>query len=284
MRDAQVIELHQGALRLALRPDIGGSVAGLWLDDLPVLRSVEPATLTSARDAASYALVPYSNRIGQCQFQWRGRRYTTAANWPPEPHSLHGVGWMSAWQVTEHTENRATLALTHPSDAHWPFGFHAEQTFELSAASLRITLALSNIDARETPVGLGWHPYFARRARSRVHLELTHRWEADAGKLPTHRVALNTLDADVAVLDLDNCFDGWRGPARIRDEKLSLRLTSSLTHAVIYTPPQGDFFCVEPVSHVNNAIQSDDPIGQGLIALGSGQTTQAWMQLDVART
>jgi aldose 1-epimerase len=62
-----------------------------------------------------------------------------------------------------------------------------------------------------------------------VHLELTHRWEADAGKLPTHRVEQNTLDADVSVLDLDNCFDGWRGPARIRDEKLSLRLTSSLT-------------------------------------------------------
>jgi hypothetical protein len=34
---------------------------------------------------------------------------------------------------------------------------------------------------------------------------------------------------------------------------------------------------------VNNAIRSDDPIGQGLIALASGETTQAWMQLDVAR-
>ena len=117
----------------------------------------------------------------------------------------------------------------------------------------------------------------------RLHLELTHRWEADAGKLPVRRVAQNGLDADVAVLDYDNCFDGWSGPARIRDEKMSLRQTSSLTHAVVYTPPGRDFFCVEPVSHVNNAIRSEDPIGQGLIALGSGETAQAWMQLDVAR-
>jgi len=283
MTTPQIVELRRGALRLALRPDIGGAVAGLWLDELPVLRSVEPATLTSARESASYPLVPYSNRIGERQFQWRNRRYTTAPNWPGEPHSLHGVGWMAPWQVTQQADERATLALTHPSDAHWPFGFHAEQTFELSDTALRITLAVSNIDARETPVGLGWHPYFVRRARSRVHLELTQRWEADAGKLPTHPVAQNTLDADVAVLDLDNCFDGWRGPARIRDEKLSLRLTSSLTHVVIYTPPQRDFFCVEPVSHVNNAIQSADPIGRGLISLGSGEITQAWMQLDVAR-
>lgn len=284
MTTPQAVELRRGALRLALRPDIGGAMAGLWLDELPVLRSVEPATLSGARESASYPLVPYSNRIGERQFQWRGRTYTTAPNWPQEPHSLHGVGWMSAWHVTQQTDERVTLALTHPSDANWPFGFHAEQTLALSDTSLRVTLSVSNIDARETPVGLGWHPYFVRRARSRVHLELTHRWEADAGKLPTHRVAQNTLDADVAVLDLDNCFDGWRGPARIRDEKLSLRLTSSLTHAVIYTPPGRDFFCVEPVSHVNNAIRSDDPIGRGLIALGSGETTQAWMQLDVART
>src|SRR5688572_24059061 len=284
MSTPDAVELRQGALRLALRPDLGGAVAGLWLDDLPVLRSVEPATLTSARESASYALVPYSNRIGERQFQWRGRRYTTADNVPGEPHSLHGVGWSSAWQVTQRSDARVTLALTHPSDAHWSFAFHAEQTFELSATSLRITLVVANIDAREMPLGMGWHPFFPRRAHSRVHLELTHRWEADADKLPTHRVAQNALDADVSVLDLDNCFDGWSGPARIRDEKLSLRLTSSLTHAVVYTPPGRDFFCVEPVSHVNNAIRSDDPIVRGLIALPSGQSAQAWMQLDVAHT
>jgi len=279
----EVVELRQGALRLALRPDCGGAAAGLWLDDLPVLRSSEPTALVNARDAALFALVPYSNRIGESQFQWRGRRYTTVANFEGEPHSLHGVGWQSAWQVLQRTPERVTLALTHPSDAHWPFAFHVEQVFELTPTALRVTLAATNIDARETPMGLGWHPYFVRRARSRVHLELTHRWDADASKLPLRRVAQSTLDADVAVLELDHCFDGWSGPARIRDERLSLRLSSSLSHAVVYTPREHDFFCVEPVSHVNNAIRSADPIAQGLVALASGETTEAWMQLEVAR-
>jgi len=85
------------------------------------------------------------------------------------------------------------------------------------------------------------------------------------------------------VLDLDNCYDGWSGPARIRDERLSLRMTSSLQHAVVYTPPNRDFFCVEPVSHVNNALGSDDPKARGTIALASGETAQAWMQLEIAR-
>lgn len=283
MNKPVVVELRQGALRLALRPDCGGAIAGLWFDDLPVLRSTEPSELKSARESASFALVPYSNRIGQRQFEWCGRRYTTAANVAGEPHSLHGVGWLRAWQVMQQSADRVTLAYTHRSDEHWPFAFHVEQVFELGSGFLRITLAATNIDARETPMGLGWHPYFVRRSRSRVHLELSHRWDADAGKLPLRRVAQSALDADVAVLDLDNCFDGWSGPARIRDEKLSLRLSSSLDHAVVYTPRDRDYFCVEPVSHVNNAIRSDDPGSLGLLTLGSGDAVEAWMQLDVAR-
>lgn len=288
-----IVELAQGGLRLALRADCGGAIAGLWLDDLPVLRSTEPAALADVRAAASYPLVPYSNRIGTCRFGWRGRSYELAPN-SDGPHTIHGVAWQRPWQVLERSDARALLAYTHRSDEHWPFSFHVEQVFELAPSTLRVTLAASNIDAREMPLGLGWHPYFVRRTRSRIHLELTHRWDADAALLPQRRDADTSLlpqrrvpqpglDADVAALDLDHCFDGWAGAARIRDELLSLRLTSSLTRAVVYTPRDRAYFCVEPVSHVNNAVNSDDPTGQGLIALRAGGSAQAWMQLDVAR-
>jgi aldose 1-epimerase len=39
------VELSAGALRLALRPDLGGVIAGLWHGGLPVLRSTEPLAL-----------------------------------------------------------------------------------------------------------------------------------------------------------------------------------------------------------------------------------------------
>jgi len=283
MDDLAGVQLQQGAMRLALRPDLGGAVAGLWFDGLPVLRSCEPQALQGVRDAGLFALVPYSNRIARRQFGWLGRRYALAPN-SDEPHNLHGTAWLDRWQVLDRSPTRVVLQHTHPSDASWPFAFHVEQAFELGDDSLRITLAATNIDARQTPMGLGWHPYFVRRSRSRVHLELQHRWDTDAGKLPLRRVAQAALDADVAVLDLDHCFDGWSGPARIRDEKLSLRLTSSLQHAVVYTPRGRDHFCVEPVSHVANALASDDPQARGIVALAAGQTMQAWMQLGVAHT
>lgn len=276
-------EVRAGALRLALRPDLGGVIAGLWLDALPVLRSTEPDALASARAAACYPLVPYSNRLGYRRFGWKGRSYEVAANVDNEPHALHGIGWQRRWRIKSRSDAGVVLELTHEGDADWPFAFRVEQQFELSPQALQLSLTATNTDTRTAPMGLGWHPYFPRRERSRIHLEVAARWEADAAKLPVRSVAQPGIDADVAVLDFDHCFDGWRGEARLRDERLSLRLASSLERAVVYTPRDKPYFCVEPVSHVNNAIHMAEPARHGMVALAPGQTLGAWMRLAVAR-
>jgi aldose 1-epimerase len=131
------------------------------------------------------------------------------------------------------------------------------------------------------PVGLGWHPYFPKRARSRLHAEVAARWDNDAAHLPVRKVAQPGIDSDVVHLDYDHCFEGWRGAARVRDEKLSLRLESSLDRLVVYTPQHRDYFCVEPVSHVSNAIHMADPFAHGLWRVGPGESADAWMQIEV---
>jgi aldose 1-epimerase len=143
-------------------------------------------------------------------------------------------------------------------------------------------MVFDNLAAVAQPVGLGWHPYFPKRARSRLHVEVAERWDNDAAQLPVRKVAQSGVDSDVAHLDHDNCFDGWRGAARIRDERLSLQLSSSLDRLVIYTPRQYDYFCVEPVSHVPNAIHMADAFAHGLRQVAPGESAEAWMQLDVA--
>ena len=174
------------------------------------------------------------------------------------------------------------LELAHLADEDWPFAFTARQYFSLSAESFSVRLQFTNTAELDAPVGLGWHPYFVKRLRSRLHIELSDRWEADATLLPTRKVAQPGIDSDLSHLDFDNCFEGWRGPARIRDERFSLQLTSSLPYLVVYTPPDRAYFCVEPVSHVNNAIHMADPAACGLVSLAPGGTLEAAMRLDVA--
>jgi aldose 1-epimerase len=277
-----VFELHAGALRLAVRPDLGGSIAGLWHRDTPILRSTEPAALDSARKSASFPLVPYSNRLGYRRFRWKGHDYTTQPNFGDSPHSVHGIGWMLPWEVTSHSAIDLSLRLRHAADAHWPFAFEAQQFFSLTPQSLVAQMVVTNTADIAQPVGLGWHPYFPRRARSRLHIECSDRWDCDAVQLPVRKVAQSGIDADVSHLDFDHGFEGWKGPARIRDEKFSLQLRSTLPYLVVYTPQDKDYFCVEPVSHVGNAIHMADPAAHGLRSLQPGESFEASMTLDIA--
>lgn len=285
---AQVFELKAGALRLALRPDLGGAIAGLWHQGLPVLRSCEPEQLGASCDAASYPLVPYSNRVDHGRFQWRGQSYQLTPNTDAGPHALHGVGHLGVWQVEpgDGTSGPAEVALTleHRADDGWPFEFRARQLFQLGPTSLHTELRVTNTSAQAAPFGLGWHPYFPRRARSRLHVDCSGRWEVDALQLPTQLVPQPGVDADLAHLDYDHGFEGWSGPARIRDERFALTLRSSLSRLVIYTPPAKDYFCVEPVSHVTNAINQPAPSALGLVTLQPGQSHSAWMTLDIRKT
>jgi len=276
------LELRAGSLRLALRADLGGCIAGLWREGLPVLRSTEPAQLAGSRLSACYPLVPYSNRLGYRRFRWQGRDYTTQPNFDDNPHSVHGVAWQRPWQVVQAAATQATLRYRHAADAHWPFDFSIEQRFVLTPEALEVRLHFTNTGALQQPVGLGWHPYFPKRTRSRLHIKLAERWDSDASGLPVRRVPQPGIDADVAHLEFDNCFSGWRGAARIRDEKLSTRLTSSLPHLVVFTPQTKPYYCVEPVSHVSNAIHMADPAAHGLASVEPAQGLEGWMRLEVA--
>ncbi len=142
-------------------------------------------------------------------------------------------------------------------------------------------MRITNTGDVAQPAGVGWHPYFPKRSRSRIHVELSERWDSDVAQLPIRKVVQPGIDGDVSHLDFDNGFEGWKGPARIRDEKLSLQLTSSLSMLVVYTPQDKDYFCVEPVSHVGNAIHMADPAAHGLRTLAAGESLEASMTLDV---
>ena len=168
--------------------------------------------------------MPYANRIAQGRFNWQGRPYQLALELRRQPAS---PGWrrhLSRWEFEPPSgpSGPAEVALTleHRADDGWPFDFQARQLFQLGPTSLRAELSVTNTSAQAAPVGLGWRRYFPRRARSRLHVECSGRWELDPFKLPTQLVPQPGVDADIAHLDYDHCFEGWSGPARIRDELL----------------------------------------------------------------
>lgn len=280
------IELCCDTFRCEIAPGLGGSVAGLWLNDIPVLRSTPAQTLTSARQAGSYALVPFSNRTAHATLKWAGTSHPVVRNSADEPHSIHGVGWQRPWTVLEAEPHFALLSYEHKPDEAWPFAFDTSQAFRLSASELELTLSITNQSAVAAPVGLGWHPCFVKRERSRIFFEAAGRWEMSADNLPAHRVAAQGLDADCTLLDVDHCFDGWSGVVHLRDDKLHTRISSNLNRLVVYSHATHDFVAIEPVSHVTNAVNLMTITGASAEALGvrvlqPGESMSAGMSIHV---
>lgn len=280
------VELVCGNFRCEIKPDMGGCIAGLWFGGTPVLRSTPASALASVRLAGSYPLVPFSNRVGQATLKWAGTSHPLVQGNASEPHAIHGVGWQRPWEVLDADDSFALLSYEHKADAAWPFAFDTSQAFRLTTNALELSLSITNQSAAAAPVGLGWHPYFVKRERSCVAFEATGRWEMNAEKLPTHHVAAHGLDADCALLDVDHCYDGWCGVVHLRDQLLHTQIASSLNRLVVFTNTTRDFVAIEPVSHVNNAINLMALTGAtaddlGICVLQPGESMSAAMSIRV---
>ncbi|AMO22565.1 aldose 1-epimerase [Ramlibacter solisilvae] len=280
-----MIELRAGALRCQLLPQLGGCIAGLWLQDQPVLRSMPVAELSSARQSGCYPLVPYSNRIGHARLVWQGTLHPLVRNDSAEPHAIHGIGWQRPWSVLEQDEASIMLACEHRPDPTWPFGFDCSHMLRLTPAGLEMTLAATNQSAQPAPMGLGWHPNFVKRPGARIAFHATGRWEMGTDMLPTRREPAGGLDQPCETLAVDHCFDGWDGQAKLTDPVMRVTVQSELTRAVVFCSPVRDYLAIEPVTHVNNALQlhaAGLPASElGVVVLPPGESMLAQMRILV---
>lgn len=280
------LTLRNADLVCDLKPELGGCIAGLWLSGIPVLRSTPAVDLHSVRGAGSYPLVPFSNRVSQATLQWQGTDHPLVKNWAPDPHAIHGVGWERPWTVLEANDSFALLSYEHKADTSWPFDFDSSQAFKLEAHALELSLSITNQSDHAIPVGLGWHPFFVKRPDSHMQFAATGRWEMGDDKLPTHLAASTGLDAACAALDVDHCFDGWAGTVHLRDGVLHTRVTSGLDRLVVYSTPSSDSIAIEPVSHVNDAVNRMAQTGAsaqdlGVRILQPGQSFSSAMRIEV---
>lgn len=280
--------LKNGALRCDISPTLGGCIAGLWCGGVPVLRSTPAVDLKTVRLSGSYPLAPYSNRQAFAQMRWNGVDHALTPNFSPEPHAIHGVGWERAWAISASDATSASLHYRHTQDASWPFAFESTQQFQLEGDALEVSISITNTAPVAAPVGLGWHPYFAKHPGAQVAFAAQGRWEMDADKLPTHRLVHTGLNADCATLSVDHCFDGWSGSVHLRDEVLDTRITSDLPQLVVFTTPARDNIAIEPVSHTNNALNllaqgAATADALGVRVLQPGESFSARMRIAVTR-
>lgn len=282
--------LAAGPLRVVIEPEIGGSVIAFDHGGIPLLRpwdgSPDPAS------TASFPLLPWSGRISGGGFHHAGRFHPLAANWPVDPHPIHGDAWQRPWRI-DAQDARAVQLVLDPGGMG-PWRYRAELDYRLDEASLSMELGVEHLGDADMPYGVGFHPWFPRAAGMSLRAGATDVWLEDERYLPTERVPLVSCPdwdfrAGRPLPDrwINNVFEGWDGEAELHwpDRQLSLRVqaTPVLDRFLVYSPgSEADFFCFEPISHPVDAFHL--PGTPGLRLLAPGGRLKAGCRLTVAAT
>lgn len=281
-----MIELRSGAARAVVAPAMGAALAGLWVDEIPVLR---PLRRGDEADPFAYALnvlAPFSNRISD-GILIDGQRHALVPNLAGEPFPIHGDAFQRPWN--EHLATTFALHLVLDEGAFGPLCYAARLSYELEAQSFRASMTLANRGDRPLPLGGGFHPWFPRNAGTRLSFSASGWWPEDDRHLPATwtpqpiPAALRFDDAKALPAAWINAgFSGWSGQARILQDSDAIPVTlsaPSLSTLILYSPAaEADFFCLEPASHPVDA--HNLPGQPGLRLLAAGEETTFAMQLD----
>lgn len=280
------IELRAGAARATVLPGMGAALAGLWVNERPVLRPWSGRQDDGPFAVAGIVLAPVSNRVSR-PFDWRGERFALPRNLAAEAFPIHGDAFQKPWAVTG--QGPAEVALSLADGAFGPLSYRARMTLALAPAALACRLEVTSRCPAPMPFGAGFHPWFPRGPDTRLGFAATGVWPEDERHLPAtpHAVGVPPPWDFAAPRALpagwiNNGFAGWDGRLTILQgpaaTPLTLTASPELGTLVVFSPgAAADFFCAEPVSHPVDALNL--PGRPGLAVLAPGETLSVWMRL-----
>ena len=272
----------------------------LWHDVMPDCRPDvnQPAAGQSAEaplPAANFHMIPYSNRIRDARFTFRGEhlQLENAA-----AHAIHGALRKLPWQVIQADQNSLLCGFDSRTYGaiNWPWPIQALIEQRVSGDTLSSKITITNHGNSPMPVGTGWHPYFVRQigqAMPTLTLPVDGVFPDAAGDCLPDGAAESLpaaldfrhgreLDPDQRI---DCCLSGLSGSCHIHWKQAGIELLISASeqcrYLVLFNPDK-PHFAVEPVTNANDAFNLDARnIESGTAVIDAGQSYSVQMDLQV---
>lgn len=287
--------LRHAGQHLGLVPTLGGAVAAWQCEHagqrMDLWRPWDGET-EDLYQLASFAMVPWSNRIAQGGFEVDGRVHPVQPNRVGEPYPIHGNGWLQPWRLAQDGEGAATMSLISRNFNGDPYHYEATQRLRLVPGGLDQSLQVRHLGDRPMPYGLGLHPWFPRAPGTTVQAPVQGLWTSGGDPIPTGHVADIPADRDLAAGIsahgplIDNAYSGWGGRATIAWPERGLQLRVAMPQferdggaaahqCLVYRPPAHVAgFCFEPITHPIDAFHLPGRPGLRMLAQGEGMALE----------
>ncbi len=226
-------------------------------------------------------LAPWANRLDEDAYWANGRKYILNPalenlRRDQNGYSIHGVLYFSsAWTlVSVESDARSARAVSrlefwkHPEMmAQFPFAHTITMTHRLAGGVLEVETRIENHSLTNMPLSIGFHPFFrlhdSPRPEWSVHIAARQKVLLNERMMPTGQLQtaeyadpqpLAAKPLDDVLTDLQRGRDGraifWVQGKR---EKISVTFGPKFPVAVVFTPPDKEAVCVEPMAAVTNA-------------------------------
>jgi aldose 1-epimerase len=274
-----IVTLLYGDHRMDVVPVMGAVASWSWRGH-DVFRPSASAAI-AARDPlglACFAMAPWVSRVRDSRFQFRSRRVQLKPETDPRlgQFSIHGEVWRAPWRLIEASPTSVTMQIGPGADGAWPWDYSCVQTVALDERGLTMTLCLRSHSDEPFPCTFGLHPYFARRADSRLTARVRHRAILSPDGMPhgeedgSRRWRNEPITRGVE----DHCYRGWDGVAVIAfpGEGFQVRLHAEGCEFLQVYAPDEDYFCVEPQTGGPDALNRGLDGGVRVLAPGAEDT------------
>lgn len=163
-------------------------------------------------------LFPFPNRIEDGKYSFEGKEYQLDINEKSNNNAIHGLVAHSKFKVKkfEADDTFASLDLVYDelgTNEGYPFKCRLTIQFELNNNSeLICKTTVENLDDKNIPVGVGWHPYFkALDTINSLELKVPSDkiLEIDSRMLTTGKTLTNTTflnGKEIGKTEMDTCF------------------------------------------------------------------------------
>lgn len=266
----------------------------IWASNIEALEPVRQEALSASPTSYGMPiLAPTAGRVGTNQsgiFEFDGKTYCIQPRrhgfarmrcWKVETHSLNTI--KCSLDVDLPTEPDFPVR-------GFPFRLRFVHIVTIDSLGLTSRITVINTGKHVQPISLGWHPYLRRYGECAVRIPARARWLLDDALQPTPTGIIQMVDGiddfragrwlgpaehwDHVFTDLETNSDGSfeccvenDEHIRLKDERhVQMRVRrnvqihgsgtgcSQMRHVQLYTPPNRNAICIEPLSAPPNSI------------------------------
>jgi aldose 1-epimerase len=281
------LRLADGPIEVVLLPDAGARVHRLRAFGHDLLRT--PADPARHRQDpffwGAYVMAPWCNRLVAAPIRVGDRVIRLPANFP-DGSAIHGQVASAPWEVDD---DGATCAIQAGGD-EWPWTYECRLVVSVEAATVRMSLSLTNLADEPMPAGLGLHPWWLRPVRLALAASAVYPSNVNpppaAGEvqgiydLRTPSEPARGLDATWTALDAALHLDWPELGVAAR-----LDLSGAADHVVVATPEDVDAIAVEPQTHAPDGMRRLlEGLPGGMRLIQPGERLEMGLELTVRRS